>query len=136
VPLFRPELRKNKCFQSLSSRGKMPRRHVIRPPPAPPSSTIGPNYSDASAETFVMRSALWEQRRLKMSVHFTVSGLTRNLIHSLGLDHERAPRPLSPEQNLLLECYLAGQIPESAWSDYVFETPELQRHVNARRAQH
>jgi hypothetical protein len=83
-----------------------------------------------------MHSALWEQRRLKMSVHFTVSGLTRNLIHSLGLDHERAPRPLSPEQNLLLECYLAGQIPESAWSDYVFETPELQRHVNARRAQH
>jgi hypothetical protein len=71
-----------------------------------------------------------------MSIHFTVSGLTRNLFHSLGLDHERAPRPLSPEQSLLLECYLAGQIPESAWSDYVFETPELARHVNARRGQH
>ena len=52
-----------------------------------------------------------------MSIHFTVSELTRNLFHSLGLDHERAPRPLNPEQNLLLECYLAGQIPESAWSD-------------------
>ncbi|RWH80500.1 MAG: hypothetical protein EOQ86_10635 [Mesorhizobium sp.] len=78
-----------------------------------------------------------------MSIHFTVSGLTRNLFHSprnlfhsLGLDHEREPRPLSPEQSLLLECYLAGQIPESAWSDYVFETPELARHVNERRAQH
>ncbi|MDX8435508.1 MULTISPECIES: hypothetical protein [Mesorhizobium] len=71
-----------------------------------------------------------------MSIHFTVSGLTRNLIHSLGLDHERAPRPLTQEQNLLLECYLAGQIPESAWSDYVFEAPELQRHVDARRARH
>lgn len=69
-----------------------------------------------------------------MSIHFTVSGLTRNLFHSLGLDHERAPRALTPEQNLLLECYLAGQIPESAWSDYVYETPDLQRHVNARRA--
>ncbi|OHV88952.1 hypothetical protein [Mesorhizobium sp. ORS 3428] len=68
-----------------------------------------------------------------MSVHFTVSGLTRNLIHSLGLDHERTPRRLTPEQNLLLECYLAGQIPESAWSDYVFEMPELERHVKARR---
>ncbi|AZO60908.1 MAG: hypothetical protein EOQ55_04650 [Mesorhizobium sp.] len=68
-----------------------------------------------------------------MSVHFTVSGLTRNLIHSLGLDHERAPRRLTPEQNLLLECYLAGQIPESAWSDYVFEMPQLEKHANARR---
>ncbi|RWG70225.1 hypothetical protein [Mesorhizobium sp.] len=66
-----------------------------------------------------------------MSVHFTVSGLTRNLIHSLGLDHERAPRRLTPEQNLLLECYLAGQIPESAWS--VFEMPQLEKHANARR---
>lgn len=66
-----------------------------------------------------------------MSVHFTISGLTRNLFHSLGL--ERAPRPLTPEESLLLECYLAGQIPESAWNDYVFETPELERHVNARR---
>ncbi|UCI08702.1 hypothetical protein [Mesorhizobium sp. B1-1-8] len=65
-----------------------------------------------------------------MSFHFTVSGLTRNLIHSLGLDHERA---LTPEQSLLLECYLAGQIPESAWSDYVFEMPELGKHLNARR---
>ncbi len=71
-----------------------------------------------------------------MSIHFTVSGLTRNLFHSLGLDHQRAPRPLNPEQSLLLECYLAGQIPESAWNDYVFETPELARHVNARRSQH
>ncbi|RWI28305.1 hypothetical protein [Mesorhizobium sp.] len=78
-----------------------------------------------------------------MSIHFTVSALTRNLLHSpknlfhsLTLDHERAPRTLSPEQSLLLECYLAGQIPESAWSDYVFETPELARHVNARRGQH
>ncbi|RUV75780.1 MAG: hypothetical protein EOR30_02975 [Mesorhizobium sp.] len=78
-----------------------------------------------------------------MSIHFTVSDLTRNLFHSprnlfhsLRLDHERVPRPLSPEQSLLLECYLAGQIPESAWSDYVFETPELARHVNARRGQH
>ncbi|RWK54748.1 hypothetical protein [Mesorhizobium sp.] len=76
-------------------------------------------------------------------MHFTVSTLTRNLLHSprnlfhsLTLDHERAPRTLSPEQSLLLECYLAGQIPESAWSDYVFETPELARHVNARRGQH
>ncbi|WP_192251900.1 hypothetical protein [Mesorhizobium silamurunense] len=68
-----------------------------------------------------------------MSIHFTVSGLTRNLIHSLGLDHERAPRHLTPEQNLLLECYLAGQIPESAWNDYVFEMPELGKHANARR---
>ncbi|RRI04988.1 hypothetical protein EH240_07505 [Mesorhizobium tamadayense] len=65
-----------------------------------------------------------------MSIHFTVSGLTRNLIHSLGLDHERA---LTPEQMLLLECYLAGQIPESAWHDYVFEMPELEKHANARR---
>jgi len=71
-----------------------------------------------------------------MSIHFTVSGLTRNLFHSLGLDQERAPRPLNAEQRLLLECYLAGQIPESAWSDYVFETPELARHVNARRLHH
>ncbi|MCF6101075.1 hypothetical protein [Mesorhizobium muleiense] len=78
-----------------------------------------------------------------MSIHFNVSELTknlfqspRNLFHPLTLDHERAPRPLSPEQSLLLECYLAGQIPESAWSDYVFETPELARHVNARRGQH
>jgi len=68
-----------------------------------------------------------------MSIHFTVSGLTRNLIHSLGLDHAAAPRHLTPEQNLLLECYLAGQIPESAWNDYVFEMPELERHLNARR---
>lgn len=68
-----------------------------------------------------------------MSIHFTVSGLTKNLIHSLGLDHERAQRPLDRERSLLLECYLAGQIPESAWTDYVFETPELARHVNARR---
>ncbi|MER8904663.1 hypothetical protein [Mesorhizobium sp. M0772] len=68
-----------------------------------------------------------------MSIHFTVSGLTRNLFHSLGLDHERGPRALDPEQSLLLECYLAGQIPESAWADYVFETPELQRHVDIRR---
>ena len=71
-----------------------------------------------------------------MSIHITVSDLTRNLFHSLGLDHERAPRPLSPGQSLLLECYLAGQIPESAWSDYVFETPELARHVDARRGRH
>ena len=71
-----------------------------------------------------------------MSIHFTVSGLTKNLIHSLGLDHQWWPRALTPEQKLLVECYLAGQIPESAWSDYVFETPELQRHVNARRAHH
>ena len=47
-----------------------------------------------------------------MSIHFTVSDLTRNLFHSLGLDHERAPRRLSAEQSLLLECYLAGQIPK------------------------
>ncbi|ESY42708.1 hypothetical protein X746_24115 [Mesorhizobium sp. LNJC380A00] len=33
----------------------------------------------------------------------------------------------------MLECYLAGQIPESAWADYVFEAPELQRHVDIRR---
>ena len=69
-----------------------------------------------------------------MSIHFTVSGLTRNLIHSLGLDHDWAPRHLTPEQNLLLECYLAGQIPESAWSDYVFEMPELEKHARARRS--
>ncbi|RAZ73803.1 hypothetical protein [Mesorhizobium atlanticum] len=69
-----------------------------------------------------------------MSIHFTVSGLTRNLIHSLGLDHEQAPRPLTPEQNLLLDCYLAGQIPDSAWSDYVFEMPELEKHAQLRRA--
>ncbi|SFQ15903.1 hypothetical protein SAMN03159463_05821 [Mesorhizobium sp. NFR06] len=68
-----------------------------------------------------------------MSIHFAVSGLTRNLIHSLGLDHEQALRRLTPEQNLLLECYLAGQIPESAWSDYVFEMPELEKHAHARR---
>ena len=68
-----------------------------------------------------------------MSIHFTVSGLTRNLFHSLGLDHEWGLRPLDAEQNLLLECYLAGQIPESAWADYVFEMPELQRHVDLRR---
>ena len=71
-----------------------------------------------------------------MSIHFTVSGLTRNLFHSLGLDHERAPRPLNAEQRLLLECYLAGQIPESAWNDYVFETPDLARHAAARRSHH
>jgi hypothetical protein len=65
-----------------------------------------------------------------MSIHFTVSGLTRNLIHSLGL----AQRPLTPEQSLLLDCYLAGQIPESAWSDYVFEMPELEKHAEVRRA--
>ncbi|RWD94703.1 hypothetical protein [Mesorhizobium sp.] len=69
-----------------------------------------------------------------MSIHFTVSSLTRNLIHSLGLDHEWAPRRLTPEQNLLLECYLAGQIPELAWNDYVFEMPELEKHVTARQA--
>ncbi|TIT52835.1 MAG: hypothetical protein E5W64_09860, partial [Mesorhizobium sp.] len=51
-------------------------------------------------------------------------------------DHERAPRPLNAEQNLLLECYLAGQIPESAWSDYVFETPDLARHAELRRLSH
>jgi len=73
-------------------------------------------------------------RRLKMSIHFTVSGLTRNLIHSLGLDHEQAPRPLTPEQSLLLDCYLAGQIPDSAWSDYIFEMPELEKHAQVRRA--
>ncbi|MBZ9817271.1 hypothetical protein [Mesorhizobium sp. CA7] len=69
-----------------------------------------------------------------MSIHFTVSGLTRNLIHSLGLDHEHALRPLTPEQNLLLDCYLAGQIPDSAWNDYVFEMPELEKHAQIRRA--
>ncbi|MBZ9703905.1 MULTISPECIES: hypothetical protein [unclassified Mesorhizobium] len=67
-----------------------------------------------------------------MSIQVTVSELTRNLFHSLGLD----PRPLSAEQNLLLECYLAGQIPESAWNDYVFETPDLARHAEARRTSH
>jgi hypothetical protein len=71
-----------------------------------------------------------------MSTHFTVSGLTRNLFHSLRLDHEWVPRALTRQQRLLLECYLAGQIPESAWNDYVFEMPELQRHVNARRGHH
>ncbi|MES0032439.1 hypothetical protein [Mesorhizobium sp. M0040] len=71
-----------------------------------------------------------------MSIHFTVADLTRNLFHSLGLDHERAPRPLDHEQRLLLECYLAGRIPESAWSDYVVEVPELARHVEARRRRH
>ncbi|RUZ76733.1 hypothetical protein EN943_16310 [Mesorhizobium sp. M7A.F.Ca.US.006.01.1.1] len=70
-----------------------------------------------------------------MSIHITVSDLTRNLFHSLGLD-QRAPRPLNPEQSLLLECYLAGQVPESAWSDYVFETPDLARHAEARRSHH
>jgi hypothetical protein len=70
-----------------------------------------------------------------MSIHFTVSGLTRNLIHSLGLDHEQVPRPLTAEQSLLLDCYLAGQIPDSAWSDYVFEMPELEKHAQIRRAQ-
>jgi hypothetical protein len=69
-----------------------------------------------------------------MSIHFAVSDLTRNLFHSLGLEHEPTPRPLNPEQSLLLECYLAGQVPESAWNDYVFETPELGKHVTARRA--
>ncbi|TPJ78452.1 hypothetical protein [Mesorhizobium sp. B2-6-2] len=69
-----------------------------------------------------------------MSVHFTVSGLTRNLIHSLGLDHEHTPRALTPEQSLLLDCYLAGQIPDSAWNDYVFEMPELEKHAQIRRA--
>lgn len=68
-----------------------------------------------------------------MSIHFNVSGLTRNIFHSLGLDHERA---LTTEQNLLLECYIAGQIPESAWNDYVFEMPELARHLEARRHRH
>ena len=68
-----------------------------------------------------------------MSIHFTVSGLTRSLIHSRGLDHEWATRHLTAEQNLLVECYLAGQIPESAWNDYVFEMPELASHVVARR---
>lgn len=68
-----------------------------------------------------------------MSIHFTVSGLTRNLIRSLGLDYEQAPRPLTPEQSLLLDCYLAGQIPDSAWSDYVFEMPELEKHAEVRR---
>jgi hypothetical protein len=71
-----------------------------------------------------------------MSIHFTVSGLTRNLFHSLGLDHEWALRSLDAEQNLLLECYLAGQIPESAWADYVFEMPELHRHLELRRRHH
>ncbi|QPC90523.1 hypothetical protein [Mesorhizobium sp. INR15] len=71
-----------------------------------------------------------------MSIHFNVSELTRTLFHSLGMDHERAPRPLNAEQRLLLECYLAGQIPQSAWSDYVFEMPELARHAEARRRQH
>jgi hypothetical protein len=69
-----------------------------------------------------------------MSFHFNVSGLTRNLIHSLGLDHEQAPRPLTPEQSLLLDCYLAGQIPDSAWNDYVFEMPVLEKHAQIRRA--
>lgn len=69
-----------------------------------------------------------------MSIHFTVSGLTRNLIHSLGLDHEQALRPLTREQSLLLDCYLAGQIPDSAWSDYIFEMPELEKHAQVRRA--
>ncbi|MEI9405886.1 hypothetical protein [Mesorhizobium argentiipisi] len=68
-----------------------------------------------------------------MSFHFTVSGLTRNLIHSLGLDHEPTLRSLTPEQSLLLDCYLAGQIPDSAWSDYVFEMPELEKHAQVRR---
>lgn len=67
-----------------------------------------------------------------MSIHFTVSDLTRNLFHSLGLE----PRPLNPEQSLLLECYLAGRVPESAWNDYVFETPDLARHAEARRGHH
>lgn len=71
-----------------------------------------------------------------MSIHFTVSELRRNLFHSLGLDHQRAPRRLNPEQSLLLECYLAGQIPESAWNDYIFETPDLARHAEARRMKH
>ena len=31
-----------------------------------------------------------------MSVHFTVSGLTRNLFHSLGLDHQWAPSAARP----------------------------------------
>lgn len=68
-----------------------------------------------------------------MSIHLNVSGLTRNIFHSLGLDHQRA---LTSEQNLLLECYLAGQIPESAWSDYVFEMPELAMHLEMKRGQH
>nr|WP_244439923.1 hypothetical protein [Mesorhizobium metallidurans] len=88
----------------------------------------------SSTETFALPPTLMQQRRRMMSIHFTVSDLARNLFHSLG--HERAPRPLNPEESLLLECYLAGQIPESAWSDYVFETPELARHVEARRSPH
>jgi hypothetical protein len=71
-----------------------------------------------------------------MSIQLAVSELTKNIFHSLGIDHERAPRPLDKEQSLLLECYLAGRVPESAWTDYVFEAPELARHAPVRRNRH
>ncbi|MBZ9678812.1 hypothetical protein [Mesorhizobium sp. ES1-1] len=67
-----------------------------------------------------------------MSMHFNVSELTRNLFHSLGLDGDS----LNPDQSLLLECYLAGQVPQSAWNDYVAETPALARHAEDRRRAH
>lgn len=67
-----------------------------------------------------------------MSMHFNVSGLTKNLFHSLGLDGPA----LNPEESLLLECYLAGQVPQSAWNDYVLETPALARLAEDRRRAH
>ncbi|MFA6156143.1 hypothetical protein [Mesorhizobium sp.] len=67
-----------------------------------------------------------------MSMHFTVSELKKSIFHSLGLD----ATTLNPDQNLLLECYLAGQVPQSAWNDYVLETPALARHAEDRRRAH
>lgn len=67
-----------------------------------------------------------------MSMHFTVSELKKNIFHSLGLDTPM----LSPDQSLLLECYLAGQVPQSAWNDYVLEAPALARHAEERRRAH
>ena len=68
-----------------------------------------------------------------MSIHFTVSGLTRNLFHSLGLDHERAPRAARSRTKPVAGMLSGRQIPESAWADYVFEAPDLERHVEIRR---
>lgn len=64
-----------------------------------------------------------------MTVHVNI----RDIVHSL-FGHDEAPSQpeLTERQILLLQCYLSGQVPESAWQEHLRDEPVLAEGVAAR----
>ena len=70
-----------------------------------------------------------------------IAGFTFSADHKRwGEFHARLRRMPRPGAAVMLKIddqpFLLVSRDNSAWSDYVYETPDLQRHVNARRARH